>query len=201
MHRHWFGVMVVVAAGFGAACGSDGGDEDGDGNESADGDTGADGSSEDGASEDGTAGDGSAGGDGAGDGSESGDGSGGGDCSASLVPDNTTGGCNIRLVTPAACETIDLSNGQVYEFAWTTDGTNCETPWTLQIAGDPLSEQNLVSGDFSTDVNAGITSMGGIVYISAQDVSILTSTSGLYHWTVSGFYGSYPASNAFYIKR
>lgn len=127
-------------------------------------------------------------------------------CNVVLVDDATSGGCNIRLVEPAACEEIDLSNGKEYTFGWTTDGSYCETPWTFYLAGNPanaLTGANTYAQDFSTDVNLGITHYGGLVRLSAAalDGLGLTSDNGVYHWLVAGWYGSHPASRAFRVKR
>jgi hypothetical protein len=118
-----------------------------------------------------------------------------------LVPPELSGGCNIRLVTPAQCEVVELRGGRTYEVAWTTDGTRCETPWTLSVAGDPLTEQNLRVIQLSTNTEAGITSYGGILRISAADLDGLTSATGLYHWSVSSFHGSHPGSHTFQALR
>lgn len=116
------------------------------------------------------------------------------------VPDETSGGCNIRLVTPAACAEVDLTNGKSYEVAWTTDGTGCETPWTIFILGNPPSETNGGSRELPT--NGGtITQKGGIVNLIASDLDGITSDNGLYHWTIKSFYGSHPASVAFRVKK
>jgi hypothetical protein len=122
-------------------------------------------------------------------------------CDTSIVQAKTGNGCYPRLVTPKMCETIDLSGGKTYEIAWTTDGTVCETPWTLQIAGNPLTTSNIKSWSLSANVNTGITKYGGIIRISATDLEELTTDNGLYHWTVSSFYDSYPASQTFKIKK
>ena len=127
-------------------------------------------------------------------------------CNIVLVNDATTGGCHIRLVEPAACEEIDLSNGKEYTFGWTTDGTYCETPWTFYIAGNPanvMTGENIYWKDFSTDVSLGITHYGGLVRLSAASLDSLglTSDNGVYHWLVTGWYGSHPASRTFRVKR
>lgn len=123
------------------------------------------------------------------------------DCGAVALAANVTGGCAIRLATPARCEDVDLTGGQSYEFAWTTDGTNCETPYTLIISGNPASEANAVSWKLSTNVEQGITRNGGITYITASDLEGLTSDNGLYHWVVIGYYGSHPDSQTFRVRK
>ena len=122
-------------------------------------------------------------------------------CNLVVLLASVTGGCRIRLVTPGVCEEIDLRAGQSYEFAWTTDGTYCETPYTLYVAGNPASEANTKYWTLSTDVQRGISSIGGIVNISASDLSGLTTDNGLYHWVVVGYYGSHPDSRTLRVKK
>jgi hypothetical protein len=124
-----------------------------------------------------------------------------GDCNVRRLPDNTTGGCRIRLVTPAECEVIDLRNGATYEFAWTADGTGCETPWTLNIGGDPDIADNAKYWELATNVEQGISRTGGIIYLRASDLDGIQSEDGVYQWVVSSFYGSYPESQAFRVLR
>jgi hypothetical protein len=122
-------------------------------------------------------------------------------CNLVVVPANVIGGCQIRMVTPALCEEIDLSRGQSYEFAWTTDGTDCETPYTLVVSGSPATDMNSKSWQLPTNVEQGITRNGGITYISESDLSGLTTDNGLYNWVVVGYYGSHPESRAFKLKK
>jgi hypothetical protein len=122
-------------------------------------------------------------------------------CDTSVVQDGRKNGCYPRLVTPAMCETIDLRNGKVYEFAWTTDGTICETPWTFQIAGNPITAQNVKTWSLATNVDQGITKYGGIINVSLLNLEGLTTDNGLYHWTVTSFYDSYPASQTFKLSK
>ncbi|MBI5533084.1 MAG: hypothetical protein HY898_10230 [Deltaproteobacteria bacterium] len=123
-------------------------------------------------------------------------------CDAVIVPEVPGNGCAIRLVTPQRCEEVDLTNGRTYEFAWTTDGTWCETPYKLYIVGNPPSESNAVVWSYSTTYENGmITHNGGLDRISAADLQAVTSTDGIYHWVVVGFHGSHPASVAFRIKQ
>lgn len=127
-----------------------------------------------------------------------------GSCEQTLVADATSGGCAIRLVTPAKCQEVDLTGGQVVEFAWTTDGTYCETPYTVYLAGDNANIQtgeNIASWNFSENVSNGITHNGGIVRATAADLAGVTSASGVYHWVVAGYYGSHPASVAFRMRK
>jgi hypothetical protein len=118
---------------------------------------------------------------------------------APLMPSALTGGCNIRLVTPALCEEIDLSEGKAYQFAWTTDGAFCETPWELDISGTPMPENNLW---WKLNKNSGyITSTGGVISVTADNIAPLISNDGIYHWIISGYYGSHPASQAFRVRK
>lgn len=123
------------------------------------------------------------------------------DCHESIVPDGSTAGCYIRLVSPQPCEEIDLSNGKSYEFAWTTDGSGCETPWTVIGAGNPASDANSVSVQLSENVEQGISKTGGVIRVTAADLASLKSDNGLYHWVVKSYYGSHPASVAFTVKQ
>jgi hypothetical protein len=123
-------------------------------------------------------------------------------CSDVVLPAEAVGGCAIRLVTPARCEEIDLTGGQTYEFAWTTDTTECETPYELDLAGNPLSDENVVSWSLSENPDEGITRTGGGVYrVGAQDLAPLSTDSGIYHWVVLGYYGSHPDSQTFRVRR
>lgn len=118
----------------------------------------------------------------------------------SILADGTTGGCRIRLVTPSFCELVDVSSGKNYEIAWTTDGTTCETPWKIILAGNPASEKNSYETTIST--NGGtITQKGGVIRINASAFEGLTSDNGHYHWVVKNFYGSHPASVNFVVKK
>lgn len=120
-----------------------------------------------------------------------------------LVSDETSGGCRIRLVTPSDGETIDLRNGQSYQFAWTTDGSDCETPYTVSAAGNPANLQtgeNIVSTQLSVSVGQ-ISRKGGYFNVSAADLASLTSTDGTYQWVVAGWYGSHPASHMFHVEK
>jgi hypothetical protein len=125
-------------------------------------------------------------------------------CSANpAVADATTGGCKIRLVSPSPCENIDLSAGKTYEFAWTTDGTFCETPYKLYIGGNPINPdtgENIASWSLSKQAGQ-ISNNGGVFYVSADRLQSLASSDGTFHWLVQGFFGSHPASTAFKVSR
>jgi hypothetical protein len=123
------------------------------------------------------------------------------DCTTQQIPPDPSGGCAPRLVTPQACEAVDLTGGRVYEIAWTTDGTGCETPWKLCVAGNPLSDSNSFCVDLSTNVNAGISRTGGIINVTASDLDGLTSDNGVYHALVASFYGSHHGSVAFRVTK
>ncbi len=119
-----------------------------------------------------------------------------------VAPEALSGGCAPRLVTPAACEVVDLTAGKAYEFAWTTDGTGCETPWQFQLAGNPPTADNTYGVKISENPNAGVSKTGGILNVNAADImgTGVKSSDGTYTWLVQSFYGSHPASNTFKIK-
>lgn len=112
----------------------------------------------------------------------------------------------IQLVTPQVAETIDLTNGKSYEFAWTTNGIDYETPWYFYLVGHPANlanSQNIYSVGKSEDVNAGITKRGGILNITADQIAAtgVTTDNGFYQWVVAGWYGAHPNSRTFRIKK
>ncbi|MEI7703728.1 MAG: hypothetical protein WCK73_03925 [Deltaproteobacteria bacterium] len=127
------------------------------------------------------------------------------ECSVVPVADHTSGGCKIRLAQPIGCQQVDLTGGKSATFEWTTDGTVCETPWSLCVGGSP--------SNFTTPSNAGcisiqtvgtVTRTTGIVSFTAADLAGygLTSTSGVYYWTVQNWSGaSYPATQAFRVLK
>ncbi len=124
-------------------------------------------------------------------------------CNEVIAQGEDTGGCRIRLVSPTVCEEIDLSGGKTYEFAWTTDGTNCETPYKLYIAGNPVDLQSSenIKG-WSLSAKAGeISGTGGVYYVSAAHLEGLQSQDGIYHWVVAGWYGSKPNTQTFRVKK
>jgi hypothetical protein len=123
------------------------------------------------------------------------------DCRVQVLAPNPSGGCQIRLVTPSPCETVDLTGNRTYEVAWTTDGSGCETPWTIQVAGNPITPDNIRSAQISTNVEQGITRKGGLLNITAADLAGLRSDNGLYHWSVQSHYGSHPGTNTFKVRR
>jgi hypothetical protein len=127
-------------------------------------------------------------------------GSGGNDCTKVVLADHTTGGCNIRLATPIGCQTIDLTGGKTATLEWVTDGTTCTTPWHLCVGGSPSSfaPPGSNAGCYDINVNgANVTSKTAIVTVSAADLGTLTSTSGVYYWTVYNFsWTSNPATAA-----
>jgi hypothetical protein len=127
---------------------------------------------------------------------------GGGACSAQpALAANLTGGCRIRMVTPGDCAEVDLSNGQVYEFAWTTDGTGCETPFKIIAAGSPPTGENSVELTVPTNGPA-ITRQGGLINVTLAELKTLglTSDNGEYHWVVMSFHGAHPQSQVFRVK-
>ena len=122
-------------------------------------------------------------------------------CTEPVAVADISGGCAPRLVTPAACTEIDLTEGKTYEFAWTTDGSGCETPWTLFLAGNPATAENTVTVQLSTNTAEGVSKTGGVAYATANDFAQLRTDNGLYHWMVASHYGSHPASAAFTVKK
>lgn len=126
----------------------------------------------------------------------------GGTCSAQpALEANLTGGCRIRMVTPGNCAEVDLSKGQVSEFAWTTDGTGCETPFKIMAAGSPPTAQNSVELTVPTN-GAAITRQGGLINVTLAELKNLglTSDNGEYHWVVMSFHGSHPQSQVFRVR-
>lgn len=121
-------------------------------------------------------------------------------CNQVYLQAEVSGGCDITLITPRPCEEIDLSNGKVYEFAWQTGGSYCETPYKFYIAGNPVSDNNMLSWSLSEEIGKVSRKLGGIHYISANDIRQLNSNNGIYHWVVMGFYGSHPSSQTFRVK-
>ena len=133
-------------------------------------------------------------------------------CGTPLTVDHSSGGCRIRLVTPKNCEEIDLSNGKTYEFAWTTDGTNCELPYKLFVAGNPASVETNENGEvvsmtnvFEGRINRGdfISNTGGVLQVSAANIEGLgvTTDNGTYQWQIDSFHGSGPAAQFFKVKK
>ncbi len=122
-------------------------------------------------------------------------------CDTVFLTANITGGCLLRSVTPAKCQEVDLRNGATFEFAWTSDGTFCETPWRLSIAGNPVTANNIKQWSLSVNTSTGITSYGGIVNVNAADLEGLTSYNGVYHWLIESFHESHPATIAFKVKK
>ncbi|MBL9039131.1 MAG: hypothetical protein JNG84_11485 [Archangium sp.] len=179
-----------------------------------------------GASGGGSGGGGATGGGSGGGGGQSGTGGGGGSsggvsCATALDLVDGSGGCRLRIVGPANCTTLSFSAGFV-ELAWTTEGTFCEGPHRVFIAGHPAStweggnaivqeltstngSENSVPGS-TTSTYAMTRNIGGYVHLTLADLRLitsnLTSTTGQYHWGVAGFYdidngGSRAASRTF----
>lgn len=121
----------------------------------------------------------------------------------SIVADATAGGCTIRMVSPNFCDVVDVSRGQTYEVAWTTDGSTCETPWDVYLAGNPFNAEtgaNIIAYNVATNGD-NITQKGAVIQIDASTFDGLTSDDGTYHWLVASFYGSHPASINFKVKK
>jgi hypothetical protein len=132
-------------------------------------------------------------------------GSAGNDCTLVPVADNTNFGCNIRLTQPVGCQTIDLTNGKTATLEWVTDNTVCNTPWHLCVGGSPSSftPPGTNAGCVDLSVNgANITAKTAIYEVSAAGLAAsgLTSTSGVYYWTVYNYsWTSNPATAAFRV--
>jgi hypothetical protein len=127
---------------------------------------------------------------------------GGGTCSTRpALQANITGGCRIRMVTPSNCEEINLANGQSFEFAWTTDGTGCETPFKIIAAGSPPTAENSVELSIPTN-GAAITRQGGLINVTLAELKNLglASDNGEFHWVVMSFHGSHPQSQVFRFR-
>ena len=121
-----------------------------------------------------------------------------------LLPAEVTGGCNISLRTPRSGETIDLRNGKGYQFAWTTSGTYCETPYRLFLAGNPANPQtgeNIFEWQLSESVGQISKTGGGYKNIYAPDFEGITSQDGTFQWVVFGWFGSHPSSQVFKVLR
>lgn len=123
-----------------------------------------------------------------------------GGCRAPIVEDHTSGGCRVRLTSPAPCQTIDLTNGKTVKFEWTTDGTNCELPWKAYIGGHPvpIGADNKPTGENLNQyqINRGdmVSNTGGSVDVGAGAFEGLTTDDGTYEWVIESFHGSGPAS-------
>jgi hypothetical protein len=128
-----------------------------------------------------------------------------GDCAKVPVANHTSGGCNIRLAQPIGCQTLDLTNGKTSTLEWVTDGTTCETPWAICVGGSPSSFTAPVSNAGCVQISVdgvSVTSKTAIVTVSAANFANLTSTTGVYYWTVQNWSGSsYPATAAFRILK
>lgn len=122
-------------------------------------------------------------------------------CGQVVYPENPgTGGmaCHIRLVSPAPCQEVQFP----VQFEWTTDGTYCETPYTLYVTGDPPL-QSIFTWSLSENAEQGITKAGGgFVTVGQDDLANVgvTSQSGVYHWVVQGYHGSNPNSQGFVAR-
>jgi hypothetical protein len=128
-----------------------------------------------------------------------------GDCATIPWADNTTAGCTIRLAQPVGCQTVDLTGGKTYTFEWT--GSGCATPWELCVGGSPANFTTTPmsnAGCVQVNINgSNVTTTTGIISFSAADIAAsgLTSTSGVYYWTVRSWYGSHPATQAVKIVK
>jgi len=127
-------------------------------------------------------------------------------CVGRTAVDHTQGGCRIRLVSPTPCSNVDLSDGKTVEFAWTTDGTNCETPYKAFLAGNPVTknEDGTLNNvlEYRIEARAGeVSRTGGVVRVGAGAFEGLTSTDGTFEWMIESFHGSGPASQVIRVKK
>lgn len=114
-----------------------------------------------------------------------------------VLPAAPAGGCNLTLTT-AACSTADLSGGKSFELAWSTNQTFCEGPHKVYLAGDPQSSWtsgNAVEFEIDSTIGPnerqGMTrNIGGYLNINTGDIDQLTSSTGIYYYRVSDFYGA-----------
>lgn len=130
-----------------------------------------------------------------------------------------SGGCQITLVGPDNCAKLDFSAGTV-EFAWSTNGTFCEGPHRFFLGGHPSSTWQQDNG-FVVDIGstggdlkaigsngssyAMTRNIGGLVRLSKADLAGITTTTGQYHWGVTGFYdvnngGSSSGTRTFLVR-
>jgi len=135
----------------------------------------------------------------------------------SVVSGNEVGDCRIRLLSPTACQEVDLTNDKVFEFRWTTDGTDCPSQadgrmegFNIYVAGNPVTknEDGSLNNVASKPLRLGgtIERSGGIAYVRARDLvdgegNPITSTDGTFDWAIRSGLEAGPASVVFRIKR
>jgi hypothetical protein len=134
---------------------------------------------------------------------------------APALSDQAAGNCEIRLLSPAPCQEIDLTNDQAFEFRWTTNGTSCPgsggrfTGYRLHFAGNPVGENEsgfTNIGSLLTPASRDVTRAGGVARIRARDLkdqqgNPLSSSDGTFDWTVRSGLEAGPASVVFKIRR
>ena len=116
-----------------------------------------------------------------------------------------SGGCTLRMVSPAPCSTVNFNTLGYVEFAWTTNTTFCEGPHHFLIGGNPPSSWNPPTNNgiswslTSTDgtvaamgtngsTYAMTRNLGGLVHLVRADLAGVTSDNGQFHVIVRDFY-------------
>lgn len=144
------------------------------------------------------------------------------DCTQQVTEVRGSGGCILTIVSPANCQTVNFTPGYI-ELAWSTLGPNgftfCEGPHHAVLLGHPPStwaqdngidvQLTSTNGNWSAlGPNGSQYTMtrdnGGIVRLVQADLAGITTTTGQYHFTVTGFYdinngGSRAASITFVV--
>jgi hypothetical protein len=148
------------------------------------------------------------------------------DCTQQITRVAGSGGCVLDIVSPADCAELDFDTEGFVTFAWTTNQTFCEGPHRFFLLGHPPSTWfaqpngngleltiNSTGGAEHTVGSAGSAyamtrNIGGTLRLMKADLlaSGITTTTGQYHWAVTGFYsvnngGSTTGSRTFTVKR
>lgn len=143
-------------------------------------------------------------------------------CTTELQQIDGSGGCRLRITSPADCATLDWNAlGSLY-LEWSTDGSSCEAPHHLFFLGSPANTWNgEVTDTNGTDITLASTNgnevaignrgssyavtstAGGYLKLVRDDVAAITTVNGQYHFFVTGFYalnngGSRSASRSFF---
>jgi len=117
-----------------------------------------------------------------------------------------SGGCEMHLVGPAPCATLDFSSGMNFEFDWSTNTTFCEGPHHLLVGGSPVSSWangNYIDFSISSGQRpeSGMTrNIGGYAFLNSLSLQGITSDTGVYYWRLQSYYGSASETRAF-IRR
>lgn len=124
-----------------------------------------------------------------------------------IADDTRTRACSIKLVSPAPCEEIDLTDPfKTVRFTWENEGTDCQTEYTAYIGGNPVTRDD--QGNFVNTLVRLIPASFGVVDkmkgempVKARDLVNLTSTDGTFEWVVTDKNGAHPISQIFKVKR